>query len=78
MEKLVNVIFEFISCIILLLGALIHNEIIIINKWKFYECTDYYKSEIKSFSNIDITNSEEKNSRTQESLISESNSQEVD
>jgi hypothetical protein len=74
----INIIFEFISCIILLLGALIHNEIIIINKWKFYECTDYYKSEIKSFSNIDITNSEEKNSRAQESLISESNSQEVD
>ena len=75
---LTNIIFEFISFIILLLGALIHNEIIIINKWKFYECTDYYKSEIKSFSNIDITNSEEKNSRTQESLISESNSQEVE
>ena len=74
----INIIFEFISCIILLLGALIHNEIIIINKWKFYECTDYYKSEIKSFSNIDITNSEEKTNRTQESLISESNSQEVD
>ena len=73
-----NIIFESISCIILLLGALIHNEIIIINKWKFLECTDYYKSEIKSFSNIDITNSEEKTNRTQESLISESNSQEVD
>ena len=73
-----NIIFESISCIILLLGALIHNEIIIINKWKFLECTDYYKSEIKSFSNVDITNSEEKTNRTQESLISESNSQEVD
>ena len=73
-----NIIFESISCIILLLGALIHNEIIIINKWKFLECTDYYKCEIKSFSNIDINNSEEKINRAQESLISESNSQEVD
>ena len=74
----VSIIFESISCIILLLGALIHNEIIIINKWKFLECTDYYKTEIKSFSNIDITNSDERNNRAQESLISESNSQEVD
>lgn len=56
-NNVVNIIFESISCIILLLGALIHNEMIIINKWKFFECTDYYKSEIKSFSNIDITNS---------------------
>lgn len=77
-NNILNIIFESISCIILLLGALIHNEMIIINKWKFLECTDYYKTEIKSFSNIDITNSEEKTNKTQESLISESNSQEVD
>lgn len=74
-NNVVNIIFESISCIILLLGALIHNEMIIINKWKFFECTDYYKSEIKSFSNIDITNSYsgDKTNKTQDSLISESN-----
>ena len=72
-NNIVNIIFESISCIILLLGALIHNEMIIINKWKFLECTDYYKTEIKSFSNVDVTNSEEKTNKTQESLISESN-----
>jgi hypothetical protein len=77
-EDAVKLVFETISCIILLLGALIHNEMIIINKWKFLECTDYYKAEIKPFSNIDITSSEEKNNKAQESLISESNSQEID
>ena len=40
----INVIFESISCLILLLGALIHNELIVINKWGFLECTVYYKS----------------------------------
>ena len=72
-NNIVNIIFVSISCLILLLGALIHNEMIIINKWKFLECTDYYKTEIKSFSNVDVTNSEEKTNKTQESLISESN-----
>ena len=43
-QNSINVIFEFISCLILLLGALIHNELIVINKWGFLECTVYYKS----------------------------------
>lgn len=46
--------FEIFSCFILFLGSIIHNEMIIINKWKLYECTDYYKSEVKGFSNIDV------------------------
>ena len=50
----INYIFEFISCIILLFGACIHNEMIIIKKCGFYESTDYYKTEIKGFSNIGI------------------------
>ena len=45
---------EIFSCFILFLGSIIHNEMIIINKWNLYECTDYYKSEVKGFSNIDV------------------------
>ena len=52
--KYINFIFEFISCFILLFGALIHNEMIVIKKCGFYECTDYYKTEVKGFSNIEI------------------------
>ena len=59
--KYINYIFEFISCIILLFGALIHNEMIIIKICGFFECTDYYKTEVKGFSNIDIDYNEERN-----------------
>ena len=52
--KYFNYIFEFISCIILLFAALLHNEMIIIKKCGLYECTDYYKTEVKGFSNIDV------------------------
>ena len=52
--KSFNYIFEFISCIILLFAALLHNEMIIIKKCGLYECTDYYKTEVKGFSNIDV------------------------
>ena len=52
--KYINYIFEFISCIILLFAALLHNEMIIIKKCGLYECTDYYKTEVKGFSNIDV------------------------
>ena len=59
--KYINYIFEFISCIILLFGALIHNEMIIIKICGFFECTDYYKTEVKGFSNIDVDYNEERN-----------------
>ena len=49
-----NYLFEFISCLFILFGACIHNEMIIFKKCGFYECTDYYKTEIRGFSNIDI------------------------
>ena len=52
--KNINFILEVISCFILLFGALIHNEMIVIKKCGFYECTDYYKTEVKGFSNIEI------------------------
>ena len=52
--KYFNYIFEFISCIILLFAALLHNEMIIVKKCGLYECTDYYKTEVKGFSNIDV------------------------
>ena len=47
---------------------------IIINKWGFKECTDYYKTEIKGFSNIDINFEEEinQNNNNPESLLEES------
>ena len=74
----VSIVFESIACIILLLGSVIHNEMIIINKWGFLESTDYYKTEIKGFSNIDINFEEDtnKNNATQDSLLGES-SQEI-
>ena len=52
--KYINFVLEVISCFILLFGALIHNEMIVIKKCGFYECTDYYKTEVKGFSNIEI------------------------
>ena len=59
--KYINYIFEFISCIILLFGALIYDEMIIIKICGFFECTDYYKAEVKGFSNINVDYNEERN-----------------
>ena len=43
-----NIIIAGIICLILsIFGSIIHNEIIIINKWGLLECTDYYKIEMK-------------------------------
>ena len=46
-----NILFGIICCIISLIGSAIHNELIIINKWGLYECTDYYKTEVKPNNN---------------------------
>lgn len=75
----INIIFESFSFLFLLIGSLIHNEMIIINKWGLYECTDYYKLEVKGFSNIDVNFEENiKNDKAQDSLLGESLSQETD
>ena len=44
---------------------------IIINKFGLFECTDYYKTEIKPFSNVDV-NFEDKNKKEESSLLGES------
>lgn len=64
--KYLDYTFEFFSFIILIFGACIHNEMIIIKKWGLYECTDYYKTEVKGFSNIDIDYTEEKSAITKD------------
>lgn len=71
-----NFIFELFSCIILLLGSIIHNEIIIINKCGLMECTDYYKVETKG-SNVDdnLDNEKDRDTKTKDSLLGESVSQ---
>jgi hypothetical protein len=63
-----------IFCVIFsLIGSSIHNEMIIINKCGLYECTDYYKTEVKSFSNIEEGITEkEKNEDTENSILNSS------
>jgi hypothetical protein len=51
----IKIILESFSLLLLLIGSIIHNEIIIINKWGLLECTDYYKTDIIGFTNIDKT-----------------------
>ena len=71
-----NLCIEIFCCLILLLGSIIHNEMIIINKWGLLECTDYYKIEIKGFDANLVEENKNKNDRTQDSLLGESISQE--
>lgn len=63
-----------IFCVIFsLIGSSIHNEMMIINKCGLYECTDYYKIEVKSFSNIEEGISvKEKNEDTENSILNSS------
>jgi hypothetical protein len=63
-----------IFCVIFsLIGSSIHNEMIIINKCGLLECTDYYKTEVKSFSNIEEGITEkEKNEDTENSILNSS------
>ena len=68
----INFIIELICCLILFLGAAIHNEMIIINKKGFLECTDYYKTEIKPFDNDDVAKDENKNEKMEDSLLGSS------
>ena len=71
-----NLCIEIFCCLILLLGSVIHNEMIIINKWGLLECTDYYKTEIKGFDVNLVEDNKNKNDKTQDSLLGESISQE--
>ena len=73
--NIVNYIFEFISFLILLFAACLHNEMIIIKKWGLYECTDYYKTEVKSFSNIYVSLDDEKSYRSNRSNVKKENSE---
>ena len=66
----INLFTGIICCIFSLIGSAIHNEVIIINKYGLYECTDYYKTEVKPFSNIDINISD--NGENRDSLLGES------
>ena len=62
-------------CVISLIAAAIHNEMVIINKCGLLKCTNYYKIEVKSNSNININyeeNDEEQINNTQDSLINDS------
>ena len=61
-------------CLISLIASAIHNEMIIINKCGLLKCTNYYKIEIKSNSNIINyeENEEDQINRTQDSLINDS------
>ena len=61
-------------CVISLIAAAIHNEMVIINKFGLLKCTNYYKIEVKSDSNININyeeNDEEQINKT-DSLINDS------
>ena len=73
--NIVNYIFEFISFLILLFAACLHNEMIIIKKWGLYECTDYYKTEVKRFSNIYVSLDDEKSYRSNRSSVKKENSE---
>ena len=68
--KPINFIIELICCIILFLGAAIHNEMIVLNINGYLECTDYYKTEIKPFENVDVNAKDEnKNEKTEDSSL---------
>ena len=68
-------IFGAICCFISLIGSIIHNEIIIINKCGLLECTNYYKAEIKGFyggdEDLEIDD-QKRRINTQDSLLSSS------
>jgi hypothetical protein len=67
--------FGTLCCVISLIAAAIHNEMVIINKCGLLKCTNYYKIEVKSNSNININydeNDEDQINKTQDSLINDS------
>ena len=71
----INLISGIICFIISFIGSAIHNEIIIINRCGLYECTDFYKIEIKKNEDIDFIEKDDKNSVNRDSLPEDSSSQ---
>ena len=72
-EDILIIIFGIICCLISLIGSIIHNEIIIINRYGLLECTDYYKSEMKGFhteDDLEIENNKKINN--EDSLLNDS------
>ncbi len=69
----INIVESF-TCLLILIGSIIHNEMIIINKWGLLECTDYYKIEVKGFSNLNENVEEDKSNEKdkEDSLLGES------
>ena len=68
-------IFGSLCCVISIIGSAIHNEIFIINKFGLLECTDFYKTELKDFSDIDDDledTSIDKNDQTLDSFLGDS------
>jgi hypothetical protein len=55
-----------------IIGSIIHNEIIIINKFGLLECTDYYKIEMKGFHGNDEDLEDKKNTNEKDSLLTDS------
>ena len=70
---IINLVESF-TCLLILIGSIIHNEMIIINKWGLLECTDYYKIEVKGFSNLNENVEEDKSNEKdkEDSLLGES------
>ena len=72
-EDILIIVFGIICCLISLIGSIIHNEIIIINRYGLLECTDYYKSEMKGFhteDDLEIENNKKINN--EDSLLNDS------
>ena len=72
-EDILIIVFGIICCLISLIGSIIHNEIIIINRYGLLECTDYYKSEMKGFhteDDLEIKNNKKINN--EDSLLNDS------
>jgi hypothetical protein len=68
-----------ICCVFSILGSIIHNELIIINKYGLLKCTKYYKSglednqEFPSIEDLDTDENDSKNNQTDHSLLDNSN-----
>ena len=68
-----------ICCVFSILGSIIHNELIIINKYGLLKCTKYYKYELEdnqkfpSIEDLDTDENDSKNNQTDHSLLDNSN-----
>ena len=68
-----SIIIVGIICLIFsIIGSIIHNEIIIINKFGLLECTDYYKVEMKGFHGNDEDLEDKRINSEKDSLLTDS------